>query len=100
MATSKPRPFSSRYSMTPPAASSPKALPPEIKTACTSLTRGKPVKASIWRVLAAEPRISALPTVPGGQRITVQPVTPLKSLAWPSENPGTRVIMAEMEIRG
>ena len=37
--TSKPRPCSSRNSMTPPAASRPKALPPVIRTPWTSVTR-------------------------------------------------------------
>jgi len=42
---------------------------------------------SISRVPAAEPRISTPPTVPSGQRMTVQPVHPFVSVPCPTRNP-------------
>ena len=51
--------------MAPPAASSPKALPPAMQTRVDFVDHVRLTRASIWRVPAAEPRTSALPTVPG-----------------------------------
>ena len=72
--TGKPWPCCSNHCMTPDAASKPKALPPESKTACTWGTELWGASTSVSRVPGAAPRTSTPPTVPSGQITTVQPV--------------------------
>ena len=69
-----PRPRSSHQRMTPDAASRPKALPPLSSSAVTSATEASGPSRSVSRVAGPPPRTSTAPTVPGGGRITVQPV--------------------------
>ena len=87
----KPIPRSSRYRTTPSAAASPKALPPVRRTACTTCTRFSGRSRSVSRVPGAEPRtwISADCAEPG-QRTTVRPVAPTRSVSCPTVHPGRR----------
>ena len=45
--------------------------------------------SSVSRVAGPPPRTSTAPTVPGGGRITVQPVPAAASVQWPTRTPGT-----------
>ena len=78
--TSKPIPFSLRYSSTPPAASNPKALPPESKTPLISPAAIRGLRICDSLDAGPPPLIST----PAGhilsQIITVQPVAASKSL--------------------
>src|SRR5581483_7402218 len=87
-----PTPRSSRYRTTPSAAASPNALPPVSRTAFTCSTSIPGRSRSVSRVPGAPPRTSPEPTVPGGASTTVHPVSPTRSVAWPTRIPGTRVI--------
>ena len=77
--TSRPMPSSSSFFMTPPAASSPKALPPVSTTPWTTSRLHTGFSASVSRVPGEPPRTSTPVTAPSGQRITVQPVPPSRS---------------------
>ena len=95
--TCTPMPRSSSQRITPPAASSPKALPPDSSTACTTSTAFSGESKSVSRVPGAAPRTSTPPTAPFGVRITVQPVGRRVSVKWPTLMPGTSV-MAPMQV--
>jgi hypothetical protein len=89
---SKPTPRSDRNRITPSAAASPNALPPVSKTALTSWTSVPGRRRSVSRVPGAPPLTSPDPTVPGGQRTTVHPVAPTRSVSWPTSRPATSAI--------
>ncbi|AQZ64292.1 hypothetical protein BKM31_25050 [[Actinomadura] parvosata subsp. kistnae] len=74
-ATGKPVPASASRDITPQAALSPKALPPDRTTACTRSTRLRGSRSSVSRVPGAAPRTSTPATAPAvGVRTTVVPV--------------------------
>ena len=89
---SKPIPRSSSQRWTPLAAARPNALPPVSRTAWISFTAVPGRMASVSRVPGAPPLTSTDPLVPGGHRTTVHPVTPARSVTWPTRIPATRVI--------
>jgi hypothetical protein len=66
----------SRYSITPSAAASPNALPPLSTTAWISCIALSAASRGVSRDAGELPRTSHPPIVFGGQRITVQPVSP------------------------
>ena len=72
--TASPKPRSASQRIAPPAASSPKALPPVSSTACTCCTVLSGRSSSVSRVPGAPPRTSTPHTAPASQRTTVQPV--------------------------
>ena len=72
--TSKPIFFSSRYRITPEAASSPNALPPVSTIACTLSTMLIGLSRSVSRVPGAAPRTSTPPVAPASAMMTVHPV--------------------------
>src|SRR3990170_5025126 len=86
--------------MTPPAASSPKALPPVRSTACTSWIRVPGRSRSVSRVPGAPPRTSTPPTAPSSQRTTVQPGAARRFLQWPTLMPGTSVMASRRLATG
>ena len=94
--TSKPMFLSSRYLMTPPAASRPKALPPDRNIPWTSSTTWATPRASTCLVPAALPLTSIPQVAPLSKRMTVQPVQPSKSEAWPTRMPSMSVMALSM----
>ena len=72
--TSKPIPRSSRYSITPPAASRPNALPPLSKTAWITSAAAIGFKSSDSLDAGPPPRTSSPAAAPRSQIITVHPV--------------------------
>src|SRR5579859_4190747 len=82
-------PSASRARVTPAAASSPKALPPVSRMACTSCIMQSGSSRLVSRVAGAPPRTSTAPTAGATQRTTVQPVAASRSLSWPTRMPGT-----------
>src|SRR5438874_3111416 len=78
--------------MTPPAASSPKALPPVRTMAWTSSTMCNGCSRSVSRVAGAPPRTSTPPTAGVSQRITVQPVPASRLVSCPTRIPGMSVM--------
>src|SRR5579871_1959615 len=83
---------SSRYRITPLAASSPKALPPERRMACAFSTAFVGDSRSVSRVPGAEPRTSTPAVAPASHKITVHPVGRSLSVWCPTLNPGTSVM--------
>ena len=74
--------------MTPQIASRPKALPPASTTPSSVGTRWRGSRNSSPCTPAAQPRISTPPTAGASLRITVQPVSPIASVTWPTRRPG------------
>src|SRR5215471_16654997 len=89
--TSSPKPRSSSQRITPSAAESPKALPPERTRAWTLSTRHTGFNRSVSRVPGAVPRTSTPATHPVGHKTTVQPVAASRVVQWPTCRPGTSV---------
>ena len=82
--TSKPMPRSSRYRMTPPAASSPKALPPASTMAWMTCAAACGLSNSLSREAGPPPRTSSpagAPSLPSST--TVQPVPAAVFSTWP-----------------
>ena len=88
---------SSRYRMTPDAASRPNALPPASTMAWTWSTRLRGFSRSVSRVPGAEPRTSTPATAPPSARTTVQPVGLDSSVCWPTLRPATAVRPRSLE---
>ena len=72
--TCTPMPRDSSQRMTPPAASSPNALPPASSTAWIFSTELSGDSSSVSRVPGAAPRTSTPATAPSSTSTTVQPV--------------------------
>ena len=81
--TAKPMPFSARYSITPPAASSPNALPPLKRTACITSVVAAGFKSSVSLEAGPPPLTSTPAGIPFSHIITVHPVACSKSSAFP-----------------
>src|SRR5713101_2578712 len=90
---------SSRYFMTPLAASRPYALPPVSTTASTCSTRFSGCSSSVSRVAGAPPRTSTPPTATVSHRITVQPVAASRFVSCPTRMPGMSVMSSCMRVR-
>ena len=69
-----PIPFSARYSITPPAASRPKALPPLRRTACITSAEAAGLRSSVSLEAGPPPLTSTPAGIPFSHIITVQPV--------------------------
>src|SRR6266516_6687803 len=82
--------------MTPPAASSPKALPPVRTMAWTFSTMCIGCSRSVSRVAGAPPRTSTPPTAGVSQRMTVQPVPASRLVSCPTRMPGMSVMSSCM----
>src|SRR5207302_7302157 len=85
--------------MTPPAASSPKALPPVRTMAWTSSTMCNGCSRSVSRVAGAPPRTSTPPIAVVSQSMTVQPVPASRLVSCPTRMPGMSVIVSYMSNR-
>ena len=88
----KPMFCSSRYCMTPVAASRPNAEPPASVMAWILSMALRSWNKSVSRVPGADPRTSTPPVAPSRARMTVVPVMASKFWAWPTWMPGTSVI--------
>src|SRR5712691_3638553 len=89
--TTKPRPTTASHSITPAAASRPKADPPDSTIASTRSTRVSGARSSVSRLPGAPPRTSTEATAGCSASTTVVPVMPSRSSAWPTRMPGTSV---------
>ncbi len=74
--TAKPRPAAASHSMTPAAASRPKAEPPDSTTASTRSTKVSEESNSVSRLPGAPPRTSTDAVAGASASTTVAPVTP------------------------
>ena len=90
--TGRPIPRPSSQRITPAAASSPQALPPDSSTACTTPTRLAGWSKSVSRVPGAAPRTSTPPTAPASASTTLQPVGRSCSVWWPTAMPRTSLM--------
>src|SRR6185437_7653323 len=96
---SKPRFRSSRYRITPEAASKPKALPPVRSSAWISCTVAVGARRSVSRVAGAPPP-TATPArmLPASGNNTVQPVSASRSCQWPIRIPGNGASVVTFSI--
>ena len=90
--TGNPTPAASSRAITPSAAASPYADPPDSTMAWTRWTVASGRSRSVSRVPGAAPRTSAPATAPpAGVSTTVVPESPPSTCAWPTRRPTTSV---------